>query len=320
MDNGDSVAAWYTELSRPGSGASTPGAGPSRPPRIIPTEPIDLTGDDDEDEDEDDSSDLKPTPDARPEQAAERPLQPVRVHRNEWYIRRALLRQAQLSDAPPRPPAPHRPSSIGALVNVDTTRPPRVQPAHYVLGPENRGYMMLKDRLGWEGGGLGRPVGWTAPDAAVSRDEDSQPQAGPSRLAEKLEAEIEAAEIVKAEYGVVDLTIDSDEEEGSGGSEDEEEEDLPRPSGPGRTAPIATALKLDRLGIGHTRHTRRGNLEAAKKVTHTAKEIEKARQRAKYAGKPMTRLELGKKGKIKWAEKDKREREHRQRLAAAINA
>jgi hypothetical protein len=114
---------------------------------------------------------------------------------------------------------------------------------------------------------------------------------------------------------IVDLTIDSDAE-----SEPEEEfivEPI-RQGGPGRTAPVATSLKLDRLGLGHQRN-RKAALDAEKKVTHTIHEIRRVQQRSRYPP-PKQGLELGKKGKIKWKERDKREREDRKSIMAMLNS
>ena len=320
VEAGNEVAAWYTILAtRSGSGASTPGAGPSRPYNRSPPQIIDLTDLDDIVESASIEPKVRlPLDDMHPT-LSEQPRvdlpQPVRVHRSEWFIRRALARQA--ANSPPiRPPPPSRPSSIGTLVNIDPTKAPRLKPAQYVLGPENRGYVMLKDRLGWGGGGLGRPDGWLPPHVAATIEHDVQPE----MLVEELEAELETGPSSRADRSVpapdtVDLTIEPSDEDESG-----EAVDGPQRGGPGRTAPIATALKLDRLGIGHIRNTRRGNVETVKKVTHTAKEIAEAQRRAKHAGKPKAGLQLGKKGTIKWKERDKRERETRQRLAAAVNA
>jgi hypothetical protein len=88
--------------------------------------------------------------------------------------------------------------------------------------------------------------------------------------------------------------------------------EIPR-HGPGRTAPVATVLKLDRLGLGRGR--------AAKRVTHTSKEIERAQRRARgVRAPPKEDEEMEKKEKIKWKEKDRRERESRARIAAALGA
>jgi hypothetical protein len=112
---------------------------------------------------------------------------------------------------------------------------------------------------------------------------------------------------------VVDLTADSEEEE--------EEEFMVPPTqtgGPGRTAPIATSLKLDRLGLGHQRSTKAAR-DAEKKVTHTIDEIRRVQQRSRYPP-PKQGVELGKKGKIRWKERDKKEREERKRMMAMLNS
>jgi hypothetical protein len=127
---------------------------------------------------------------------------------------------------------------------------------------------------------------------------------------------------------IVDLTGSSpeplsDSPGGAGADADVDDFDVPIPAshgGPGRTAPVATTLKLDRLGIGHRRSQPKEHLESSKKkVTHTAADIREAQKRARY-GAPKQGVELGKKGKVKWKERDRREREERRRLAAAINA
>jgi hypothetical protein len=54
-------------------------------------------------------------------------------------------------------------------------------------------------------------------------------------------------------------------------------------------------------------------------VTHTIEEIRRVQQRSRYPP-PKHGIELGKKGKIKWKEHDKREREERKRLMAVLNS
>ncbi|ORY33358.1 hypothetical protein BCR39DRAFT_519397 [Naematelia encephala] len=201
------------------------------------------------------------------------PTRPIRVKRSEWFIRRALLKSATST-----PTTPSTPLSIGSMLNIGPSQQ-RVKPAQYVLGPDNKGYTILRDRLGWEGGGLGRPEGY---EPALASDDEIVP--------------IDASGNI-----IIDLTADSDEEP------------VMRPGGPGRTAPIATALKLDRLGIGH----RRSQTSTARKVTHTVEEIEKAQRRARY--RKIEKVELGKKGKIKWKDKDKRERDERRRLLSMMH-
>lgn len=195
---------------------------------------------------------------------------PIRVHQSEWFIRRAL---ANTSSSAPTTRAT-TPSSIGSMLSLTPTARPPPRP-RYAIGPENAGYTRLA-ALGWGGGGLGKPEE-TQVDATAKRPRAKSLEAGP---------------VVHAD-GVVDLTVDTSD------SEDEAEPI----QGPGRVAPVSTALKLDRLGLGR-RH-------AEKKVTHTQAEI-LAAQRRRRGGTDQK--------KIDWKKRDKRERESRQRIAALLNA
>lgn len=212
------------------------------------------------------------------EPAPPEPAAPLRIHSSEWFIRRALASRAKSTSAPS--PAPPPRSSIGALLNIDTAKPAPAPKPRYVLGPENAGYGRLA-ALGWAGGGLGKPVG-------------GEPAAQSSALKPVVEAD-----------GTVDLTgVPSD-------SDDESDESEPeQPSGPGRTAPIATALKLDRAGLGRR--------APPAKVTHSAAEIEAAQRRARRQKAPAGG-EMGKKQKVKWAQRERQERESRKRIAALLN-
>ena len=235
VEGGEQVAEWYLGLAK----GNTVEAGPSKD-----CQPVDCN--------ESSASRASPPgpPSGQPEMATteklDMPLQsiprPVRAYRTDWFLRR-------------RPPfnAPSfstskaaRPSSISALLNIPPSQS-RVPPAHYVLGPENKGYALLRDRLGWEGGGLGRPAGWTEEvegtrERASTLDEEAKP-----------ELDING-------HPIVDLTVDSAIDS------DSEHDYVPiSHGGPGRTAPIATALKLDRLGIGHRRARPKVGMEAVKK-------------------------------------------------------
>jgi len=185
------------------------------------------------------------------------------------------------------------------MLNIGSA-PPRPATIQYVLGPENKGYELLQTRHGWEGGGLGKPADW--------EERQMMPEAGPSRPRQRsptIELDVNGEK-------VVDLTIDSeDEEEGLGLSPIQK-------GGPGRTAPIATSLKLDRLGLGHQRNKKAAR-DAEAKVTHTIDEIRRVQQRSRYPP-PKQGVELGKKGKIRWKERDKKEREERKRLMAVLNS
>lgn len=304
----EDVGDWYRALanrSAAGSGASTPKARPIQKPTVV-----DLTEDDDLDITV--QPKLEPTTDlSGPSKdnstvvsRTKVPDGPLRVHRSEWFIRRALLAQSRSSNTSAT--SSPGPSSISTMLNIETAQP-RIAPAHYVLGPENKGYELLKTRHGWEGGGLGRPVDWEERQANLDTLAVNVPNSLPSGGT--------AIEIDGNGEPIVDLTIDSDVEL--------EEEFLGEPGrirqgGPGRTAPVATSLKLDRLGLGHQRN-RKAALDAEKKVTHTIHEIRRVQQRSRYPP-PKHGLELGKKGKMKWKERDKREREDRRNILAMLNS
>ena len=256
---------------------------------------IDLSQEDDETEHP--AIDSKPVISASGEDQItdSKPLvKPLRVNQSEWFIRRALLAQDRSSSSSNN--SSPGPSSISTMLNIGTSQP-RPVAINYVLGPENKGYELLQTRHGWEGGGLGRPDDW--------QERQDMPGAGPSRpRSPTIELDVHGEK-------VVDLTIDS---------EDEEEDFAAAPitkSGPGRTAPIATSLKLDRLGLGHRRNKKSAR-DAEKKVTHTIDEIRRIQQRSRYPP-PKQGQELGKKGKIRWKERDKKDREERKRLMAVLN-
>jgi hypothetical protein len=263
---------------------------PAAPPAVI-----DLSQDDDEEE--------LPAIDSKPDIPVAETVQvneskpstkPLRVNQSEWFIRRALLAQDRSSYSSTN--SSPGPSSISTMLNIGTSQP-RPVAFNYVLGPENKGYELLQTRHGWEGGGLGKPDDW--------QERQNMPEAGPSRQrSPTIELDVNGEK-------VVDLTIDSEDEE----------EDYALPavtkSGPGRTAPIATSLKLDRLGLGHQRNKKAAR-DAEKKVTHTIDEIRRIQQRSRYPP-PKQGQELGKKGKIRWEERDKKDREERKRLMAVLN-
>lgn len=212
---------------------------------------------------------------------------PLRIPASEWFIRRALAKRH--AAAPDAAPPPKRSSSIGGMLNIAgaSTRPPP-RPS-YAIGPDNVGYARLSG-LGWGGGGLGRPLDGSP---GSSRPRTATPE-GSARSRSRSPGARASLEPLSA---ADELNLEQlEDEEG-------------RPSGPGRTEPVATALKLDRRGLGSGK--------AAKKVTHTAAEIRRAQRRA---GREKGERAHAAKSKVKWAQKDKKEREERKRLLAALNA
>jgi hypothetical protein len=275
-EDGASVADWYRSLSTSASKAPSPA--PTENPR-----PAASTA----------STSAPTTTSSAPPSSAPSPAPTkIRVHRSEWFIRRALVSAAKGAEPAPSP-AP-TPSSIGSMLNIDSAKPAPPPIPHYALGPENAGFSRLA-ALGWGGGGLGRPEGWTEEDEARARE-----RARLGRLAEEGRERKRPRSAPPEVDGVVDLTADS-------GSEQEDEEAVKH--GPGRTMPIATALKFNRLGLGR--------VAADKRVSHSHAEIERARLRG--AGKRHdAKSEPTKKAKVKWAERDRKDREHRARIAAAL--
>lgn len=280
---GAAVADWYRSISTSVSKAASPSPSPAPTENPRPTQPASL------------SSATAPAPLSTISSSAPSPgpsVSKIRIHRSEWFIRRALVSAAKTNGSL-QPSVPGPPPSIGSMLNIDSAKPAPPPIPHYALGPENVGFSRLA-ALGWGGGGLGRPEGWTEDDEARDRAraelrcaEGERPLSAPPEV-----------------DGVVDLTADSEPEDHSEGQEEEAIR-----HGPGRTAPIATALKFNRLGLGR--------VASDKRVSHSHAEIERARLRG--AGKRHDgKSEPSKKAKVKWAERDKRDREHRARIAAAL--
>lgn len=231
-----------------------------------------------------------------PEDAASERPAPLRVNASEWFIRRALAKKHAGASAP-NPPPPPRPSSISSMLNIAgaAARPP--PRPRYALGPENAGYARLAD-LGWSGGGLGRPL--DPPSGSGSRSGTDTPEA-PALSRSPTSAPPHAD-------GELSTRPTTDDEDGNDLESMDEDEFVP---GPGRTQPVATALKLDRRGLG--------SAALEKKVTHSAAEIRRA-QRSAGREKGENKHKQIKRDKVKWAQKDRREREERKRLLAALNA
>ncbi|WRT70224.1 uncharacterized protein IL334_007219 [Kwoniella shivajii] len=283
------------------------------------------------------------------------PSQPLRVHSKDWFIRRALLSSHSHSHSHSQPQSESSPgnstpksksestsSSISSLLNIKSSNPvKRKYEPQYVLGPDNKGYEILKNQLGWQGGGLGKPVGREDPSSVgqleprpsptsqtvkgqgKGKREEKEKEKGKEKVREM--GEIIAIELDENGNQIVDLTLSSDSDSDSDfdfgsdlafGPKEREEKVKELFHGPGRTAPIATALKLDRKGLGHNSSTTKDKF----KITHTHKEIQIAQKKARYAsghghGKG---LELGKKGRMKWKEYDKKDRDERRAIKAAL--
>ncbi|RXK40545.1 hypothetical protein M231_02197 [Tremella mesenterica] len=361
--NGKDTSEWYLSISNEGTRTSSP------PSRTIPLPTIpqaSTSNTSKEDQVSEGSQTRKP---GRDHDGTK--VKPLRIHKNEWFIRRALLSKSRSYPSSAQKPA--QTTSIGGM--LDMKPQPKIRPAHYVLGPENKGWALLEGQ-GWSGGGLGRPTSESALGSTSTKGQGDTAHEDVSGEDERIEGRPKSGRAVKGrikkESGreVVDLTMDSDEEITSLekkdsednpsiiGHIDEEKDEVDsqmsgddnksdcedrkeaekeeiigervenlndhnsnleliqvHQDGPGRTAPIATALKLDRYGLGHSRDT---SIKKAK-VTHTFKEIREAQRKAKF-GQHRMGIELGEKGKKRWKQRAKKDREESKRIMEMLKA
>jgi hypothetical protein len=213
------------------------------------------------------------------------------VPKSQWFIRRVLLSQHQQNQAPVQPIS--RPSSIGSLVDTyENQSEPKPQNFGYVLGPSNKGWQLLKMN-GWEGGGLG-PLPPPPPpevvDLTLSDSDDD------IEILDASTNDDDAIEIIDVKPSIFNLEPLTPRTSVIGPIQ-------PPVYGPGRTAPIATTLKSDRLGIGI-------NI-AKKRITHTPREIKRHDRKVGWSNK----RQKAEKPK----DRERRERAETQRFAAALH-
>jgi len=231
---------------------------------------------------------------------------PIKIRSSEWFIRRALVNK------PAEAARSSTPSSIASLVNID--RGPRAAPASrfsYALGPDNAGYARL-EKLGWAGGGLGKPEGWDGDVFVRPGSRPSRPESAPPAVSASTSTSASASGSVS---DASPAPGSADEEDANPSDEDGVDEEEHKLHGPGRVAPIATVLKVDRAGLGRK--------SGKKKITHTPKEIERAYRRSRGQRAPATHRddgEMTKREKLKWKDRDRRDRETRARIAAILNS
>ncbi|ODN77663.1 hypothetical protein L202_04814 [Cryptococcus amylolentus CBS 6039] len=291
VDSGDKVKDWYLSLAKgSGSNAASVPTVASRPASRTPTY-------------------IPPDPPKNP--------LPMPVKRQDWFVRRPLVASHSLPSSRPSTPAPSSISSLlslSSIPNAQASNKGKEKAHYYALGPENKGYGMLQ-RLGWGGGGLGKPEGWTevpvdgtppSQKCSIRKDDKGRRKRAHSR------PEDEVQETDPKGNPIIDLTLSPSPSPSPSPSVSPEPSPM---SGPGRVTPISTALKLDRLGLGHL-HTSQA------KITHTQKEIVKAQKKAKMGHKRVFKGEeagMSKKEKVDWKRKTKKDREERIRLMAALN-
>lgn len=218
-------------------------------------------------------------PAAEPEPLVRPTAAPLHVPQEQWFIRRALLANAQSRDASPSStPEPRAATPSLASMLSDSLPPPPTDPrreevegfrppAYFHLKPSNRGWRVLKN-IGWdERGGLGRP----STDVEVRDGRGSEAAREGGVKAEDGVSRIRAADLghrqIRTTGGTnesaIDLTLDSDSDSEIEQTPYRSKTSSPRSHSPnspepsssrampsGRTAPVATYLKTDLRGIG----------------------------------------------------------------------
>ena len=119
IEDGGRVAEWYLALSRRDIPDSGPSILPSPPTVEIPTKGARLQS-----------------------RSSHHTAKPERAYRHDWFTRRS---QPLSTDEIRYQNTMTEPSSISSLLNVAPAQN-RAPTAHYVLGPENKGYTLLRDR------------------------------------------------------------------------------------------------------------------------------------------------------------------------------
>jgi hypothetical protein len=265
------VGGWYRCLNRknaigpPASDASTP---TSLPPIASPPSPSPTT-----------NTTISIT--STPASAVFPPIgSSYTTRKKDWFISSALA-----TEAPPlRVPAESLAQMLAREPPPKSTEERFRPPVFLAIGPENIGYGMLQ-QSGWsEGEVLGssrrrRKV----PTSGRRKQPDVASLSSTSVKLEETEVALDddITEIRRIE--VVDLTVSSDEDEDEEKSEEEMEDEISdlddlsyeEPNeGPdisdqiALVTPIATVLKVDRLGIGLKAKTEGPHRRSKKRITH----------------------------------------------------
>lgn len=262
--------------------------------------------------------------------------------KNNWFIHKVLRSE------PPSAPSTPPPTLADILAREPPPLPsePKYNPPVWIeIGPTNKGFAMLQ-KGGWsEGEALG--AGARRRQASSASTEASYSGKGKGKAVAPEETEIRAsrigkqesrddiAEVGKGQVNVIDLTlsdytISSGEEEvesvktekfteaygevGLATGEDSEDR-----SAHGHTAlltPIATALKLDRLGIGLKAKTEGPYKASVKRVTHNAAALAAHIKTAQEARKRREKFGRGHRG---YERQKRKEEEKRRNLLAYMN-
>ncbi|KAJ3562121.1 hypothetical protein NP233_g9775 [Leucocoprinus birnbaumii] len=320
-----SLSSWYRSLTTAGSaGAAAHQARPSSAP--IPT----TSGR------------------AVQEKTKGNPKVRIQKDKNNWFIQKVLLSE------PPTAPSTPPPTLSDILAREPPPLPsePKFSPPVWTeIGPSNKGFAMLQ-KAGWnEGEALGIGVRRRQSLTSTGAGERVAIGKGKARAVTAEETVDRASRIVSREelcdalgdvknegVEIIDLTI-SDSEEISDGEEEEEENikaeeldelsqrakyppmegDTEDISAHGRKAlltPIATVLKLDRLGIGLKAKTEGPYKASVKRVTHSAASVA---AHARAAEEARRRREIFGRGRRGYERQKRKEEERRRNLLAYMN-
>ncbi|KAF9452969.1 hypothetical protein P691DRAFT_696013 [Macrolepiota fuliginosa MF-IS2] len=279
---------------------------------------------------------------AYPRKAKEPRTVAVTKDKNNWFIQKVLQSE---------PPSP-LPTPLPTLADILAREPPPLPsepkytpPVWVEIGPSNKGFAILQ-KGGWnEGEALGAGAGGRPTQTLLSGIHEMRfAGKGKQKAVARGETTNRASRVVKQEFGddlgdvkkeadVIDLT-QSDSETSSEEVEEVGTNERPRThdgsevttsdnsdgiSAYGRKAlltPIATVLKLDRLGIGLKAKTEGPYKASVKRVTHNAAALAAHRKAADEARRRRETFGRGSRG---YGRQKRREEEKRRDLMAYMN-
>lgn len=269
-------------------------------------------------------------------------IQHKKKDKNNWFIQKVL--RSEPPSAPSTPP-PTLPDILAREPPPLPSEPKFSPPVWVEIGPSNKGFTMLQ-KGGWnEGEALGigarrRPPTSTGAGGSVTTNKGKEKAVTTDGVVDR------ASRIVKRDFrdslgdvkkegaAIIDLTL-SDSEESSEGEEDVKAEELVElsqrteyPSMEGDTedisahgrkallTPIATVLKLDRLGIGLKAKTEGPYKASVKRVTHNAASLA---AHARAAEEARRRREIFGRGRRGYERQKRKEEERRREFIAYMN-
>ncbi|KXN88299.1 hypothetical protein AN958_07758 [Leucoagaricus sp. SymC.cos] len=261
--------------------------------------------------------------------------------KNNWFIQKVLQFE------PPTTPSTPPPTLADILAREPPPLPsePKYTPPVWIeIGPSNKGFAMLQ-KGGWNEGealGLGarrRPLSSTGAGGSVITSKGKEkavvmepPENRPSRvdkqeLCDNLGDVKDGADIIDLTQSDSESSSEEEEVEGDMAEEIPQGSELPLLEGDaedisahGRKAlltPIATVLKLDRLGIGLKAKTEGPYKASVKRVTHNAASLAAHARAAEEARRRREKFGRGRRG---YERQRRREEDKRRDLIAYMNS